>query len=461
MAKLVIGTTTTIILAREMIKSGLLVVVYDINTISLKRGMDMTVKELVKILTEKSSPVQGRDDIKAVASISVGNEDFVGDLIAKAMVKTGPDGVINIEQSRTLETSILIEEGMKFDKGYLSEAFVTNEENGILKFENAKVLVTDQKILSTEEITPVLEKTIQLGVPLLIIVEDITRQVTQTLVMNKRKGILKAVVVRCPGILLGKKALLQDIAILTGADFICQDFGLDLSGVSSYQLGVARKVIISKKSTTIVADPSTKLEVQARVSQMKKDLAEMDSKALRQRLSERIAKLTGFVAVIKVGGNTEVEIEDRKLRVEDAKNATFSAMKEGLVPGGGAAFIHLSKEIPVITSSFEDPDERIGAEIVKKALLAPAKTIAANAGVDGDFVVENIEASDWRHGYNAMTGRFEDLIDVGVVDPCRATRTALENAVSVAGLILTTQAVLVEKTRKPKSLIRDIPGITC
>ncbi|GAB2213866.1 hypothetical protein Droror1_Dr00018189 [Drosera rotundifolia] len=244
------------------------------------------------------------------------------------------------------------------------------------------------------------------------------------LVMNKRKGILKAAVVRCPGILLGKKALLQDIAILTGADFICQDFGLDLSDVSSDQLGVARKVIISKKSTTIVADPSTKLEVQARVSQMKKDLAEMDSKAL---LSERIAKLTGGMAVIKVGGNTEVEIEDRKLRAEDAKNATFSAMKEGSVPGGGAAFIHLSKEIPVITSSFEDPDERIGAEIVKKALLAPAKTIAANAGVDGDFVVENIEASDWRHGYNAMTGRFEDLINVDVVDPCRVTRSALKN----------------------------------
>ncbi|GAB2281088.1 hypothetical protein Dimus_015697 [Dionaea muscipula] len=423
--------------------------------------MDKTVKELVKLLTKKSFPVRGGDDIRAVASISAGNDDFVGNLIAKAIDKIGPDGVITIESSSTSETYVIVEEGMKIDKGYMSRQFITNEDKSIVEYENAKVLVTDQKIYSVQEIAPVLEKATQLGVPLLIIAEDITSRVEQTLVLNKKNGVLKAAVVRCPGFLEGKKALLQDIAILTGADFISKDFGLDLIDVTSDQLGIARKVTITKNTTTIVADPSTKSEVHARILEMKKGLAETDSQYLSQKLSERIAKLSGGVAVIKVGANTDVEMEDRKLRVEDAKNATFAAMAEGLVPGGGATYVHLSREIPAIKRSLVDPDEQIGAEIVKKALLAPAKAIAGNAGVDGDSVVEKILATDWRFGYNAMTDRFEDLVDAGVVDPCRVTRCALENAVSIAGLVLTTQAVLVEKVRKPKPLVPDVPGITC
>lgn len=454
------GTTTAIILAREMIKSGLLAVSFGANPVSLKKGMDKTVKELVNVLRNKSCPVKGRDDIKAIASISAGNDDFIGNLIAEAIDKIGPDGVVSIASSSLSETSVMVEEGMKIDKGYMSPQFITNQDKSIVEFENAKVLVTDQKISNVKEIVPLLEKTTQLSVPLLIIAEDISRQVLETLIVNKMRGILNVAVVKCPGFGEGKKALLQDIALMTGADFLSGDLGLTLEGATSDQLGIARKVTITSNSTTIVADPSTKAEIRARISQIKKDLAETDSASLSRKLSERIAKLSGGVAVIKVGAHTEMELEDRKLRIEDAKNATFAAMDEGIVPGGGATYVHLSEQISIIKNFLEDPDEQIGADIVGMALLAPAKLIASNAGVDGAVVVEKIRACDWQVGYNAMTGRYEDLIAVGVVDPCRVSRCALQNAVSVAGVVLTTQAILVEKTRKPKPPVPIVPGIT-
>lgn len=342
----------------------------------------------------------------------------------------------------------------------MSPHFVTNKDKSIVEFENARVLVTDLKISSVKEIVPLLEKSTQLSVPLLIIAEDISRQVLETLVLNKMQGVLNVAVVKCPGLGEGKKAILQDIALMTGADFISGDFGLTLETATSDQLGIARKVTITSNFTTIVADPSTKAEIQARIMQIKKDLAETDSKYMANKLSERIAKLCGGVAVIKVGGHTEIELEDRKLRIEDAKNATFAAMAEGVVPGGGATYIHLSKQIPVMKEAFEDPDEQIGADIVGKALLAPAKLIAANSGVDGNVVVEKIKGCDSRSGYNAMTGRYEDLLAAGIIDPCRVSRCALQNAVSVAGMILTTQAILVEKTKKAKPLVPHIPGIS-
>ncbi|KAL7210833.1 hypothetical protein ACSBR2_013830 [Camellia fascicularis] len=454
------GTTTAIILAREMIKSGLLAVSFGANPVSLKKGMDKTVKELVNVLRNKSCPVKGRDDIKAIASISAGNDDFIGNLIAEAIDKIGPDGVVSIASSSSSETSVMVEEGMKIDKGYMSPQFITNQDKSIVEFENAKVLVTDQKISNVQEIVPLLEKTTQLSVPLLIIAEDISRQVLETLIVNKMRGMLNVAVVKCPGFGEGKKALLQDIALMTGADFLSGDLGLTLEGATSDQLGIARKVTITSNSTTIVADPSTKAEIRARISQIKKDLAETDSASLSRKLSERIAKLSGGVAVIKVGAHTEMELEDRKLRIEDAKNATFAAMDEGIVPGGGATYVHLSEQISIIKNFLEDPDEQIGADIVGMALLAPAKLIASNAGVDGAVVVEKIRACDWQVGYNAMTGRYEDLVAVGVVDPCRVSRCALQNAVSVAGVVLTTQAILVEKTRKPKPPVPIVPGIT-
>lgn len=454
------GTTTAIILAREMIKSGLLAVSFGANPVSLKKGMDKTVKELVNVLRNKSCPVKGRDDIKAIASISAGNDDFIGNLIAEAIDKIGPDGVVSIASSSSSETSVMVEEGMKIDKGYMSPQFITNRDKSIVEFEKAKVLVTDQKISNVKEIVPLLEKTTQLSVPLLIIAEDISRQVLETLIVNKMRGMLNVAVVKCPGFGEGKKALLQDIALMTGADFLSGDLGLTLEGATSDQLGIARKVTITSNSTTIVADPSTKAEIRARISQIKKDLAETDSASLSRKLSERIAKLSGGVAVIKVGAHTEMELEDRKLRIEDAKNATFAAMDEGIVPGGGATYVHLSEQISIIKNFLEDPDEQIGADIVGMALLAPAKLIASNAGVDGAVVVEKIRACDWQVGYNAMTGRYEDLVAVGVVDPCRVSRCALQNAVSVAGVVLTTQAILVEKTRKPKPPVPIVPGIT-
>ncbi|KAL4614563.1 hypothetical protein ACB092_07G062600 [Castanea dentata] len=454
------GTTTAIVLARAMIKSGMLAVAFGANPVSLKKGMDKTVKELVKVLKKKSVPVRGRDDMKAVATISSGNDEFVGNLIAEAIEKIGPDGVISIESSSSFETSVIIEEGMKIDKGYMSPHFITNHDKSIVEFDNAKVLVTDQKISTVKEIVPLLEKTTQLSVPLLIIAEDISRQVLETLVVNKMQGLLNVAVVKCPGFLEGKKALLQDIALMTGADFLSGDLGLLLECATSDQLGIARKVTITSNSTTIVADPTTKAEIQARILQIKKDLAETDNASLSRKLSERIAKLSGGVAVIKVGAHTEVELEDRKLRIEDAKNATFAAMAEGIVPGGGATYIHLSELIPIVKNSMEDLDEQSGADIVAKALLAPAKSIASNAGIDGEIVVEKTRTCDWQTGYNAMTGRYEDLLSAGVADPCRVSRCALQNAVSIAGVVLTTQAVLVEKIKKPVPAIPHVPGIT-
>lgn len=454
------GTTTAIILAREMIKTGMLAVSFGANPVFVKKGMDMAVKELVKVLKKNSFPVKGKDDIKAVASISAGNDEFVGNLIDETIEKIRSDGVISLESSSTSDTFVIIEEGMKFDKGYMSPQFITNQEKSLVEFDKAKVLVTDQKIANVQEIVPVLEKTTQLSVPLLIIAEDISKPVLETLVVNKMKGLLNVAVVKCPGFGDRKKALLQDIALMTGADFLSGDFGLTLGSVTSDQLGIARKVTITSNSTTIVADSATKAEIQARILQIKKDLAETDNAALSRKLSERIAKLSGGVAVIKVGAHTETELVDRKLRIEDAKNATFAAMDEGIVPGGGATYVHLSEQIPSIKNSMKDENEKIGADIVAKALLAPAKTIATNAGVDGAVVVENIRSCDWRTGYNAMTGRYEDLLNAGVVDPCRVSRCALQSAVSIAGIVLTTQAVLVEKIKKPKPAVPYVPGIT-
>ncbi|RVX02664.1 Chaperonin 60 subunit alpha 2, chloroplastic [Vitis vinifera] len=444
------GTTTAIILAREMIKSGLLVVAFGANPIGLKKGMDKTVKELVR---NCNMLIKGNLEMNllsaAVASISAGNDDFVGNLIAEAIDKIGPDGVISIESSSSSETSVIIEEGMKIDKGYMSPHFITNQDKSIVEFENAKVLVTDQKISTIKGIVPLLEKTTQLSVPLLIIAEDISSQVLETLVVNKMQGIINVAVVKCPGFGEGKKALLQDIALLTGADFLSGDLGLTLDSATSDQLGIARKVTITSNSTTFVADPSTKPEIQARILQIKKDLAETDSSYLSRKLSERIAKLSGGVAIIKVGAHTETELEDRKLRIEDAKNATFAAMDEGIVPGGGATYIHLEEQIPIIKHSMEDPDEQIGADIVAKALAAPAKAIATNAGVDGAVVIEKIRTCDWRTGYDAMTGRYQDLLNAGVVDPCRVSRCALQNAVSVAGIVLTTKLYWWRKQSRP------------
>ncbi|KAF5470748.1 hypothetical protein F2P56_011239 [Juglans regia] len=454
------GTTTASVLAREIIKLGLLSVTSGANPVSIKRGIDKTVLGLVEELEKKARAVEGRDDIEAVATISAGNDDLIGAMIADAIDKVGPDGVLSIESSSSFETTVEVEEGMEIDRGYISPQFVTNPEKLIAEFENARVLVTDQKISAIKDIIPLLEKTTQLRAPLLIIAEDVTGEALATLVVNKLRGILNVAAIKAPGFGERRKALLQDIAILTGAEFQASDLGLLIENTSVEQLGLARKVTITKDSTTIIADAASKDELQARIAQLKKELSETDSVYDSEKLAERIAKLSGGVAVIKVGAATETELEDRKLRIEDAKNATFAAIEEGIVPGGGAALVHLSTHVPAIKEKLDDADERLGADIVQKALVAPASLIAGNAGMEGEVVVEKIKDSEWEVGYNAMTDKYENLVESGVIDPAKVTRCALQNAASVAGMVLTTQAIVVEKA-KPKAPMAAPPqGLT-
>ncbi|KAE8710884.1 RuBisCO large subunit-binding protein subunit alpha [Hibiscus syriacus] len=451
------GTTTAAVLAREIIKLGLLSVTSGANPVSVKRGIDKTVQSLVEELEKKARPVKGRDDIKAVASISAGNDDLIGTMVADAIDKVGPDGVLSIESSSSFETTVDVEEGMEIDRGYISPQFVTNPEKLICEFENARVLVTDQKISAIKDIIPLLEKTTQLRSPLLIIAEDVTGEALATLVVNKLRGILNVAAIKAPGFGERRKALLQDIAIVTGAEFQASDMGLLVENTSVEQLGIARKVTITKDSTQLIAEAASKDEIQARVAQLKKELAETDSIYDSEKLAERIAKLSGGVAVIKVGAATETELEDRKLRIEDAKNATFAAIEEGIVPGGGAALVHLSTCVPAIKDKLEEADERIGADIVQKAIVAPASLIAQNAGMEGEVVVEKVKNSEWEIGYNAMTDTYENLLEAGVIDPAKVTRCALQNSASVAGMVLTTQAIVVEKP-KPKAPVAAGPA---
>ncbi|CAN6692350.1 unnamed protein product [Malus baccata var. baccata] len=365
------GTTTASILAREIIKLGLLSVTSGANPVSIKKGIEKTVQGLVEELENKSRPVKGRDDVKAVATISAGNDEQIGTMIADAIDKVGPDGVLSIESSSSFETTVEVEEGMEIDRGYISPQFVTNAEKLVVEFENARVLVTDQKISAIKDIIPLLEKTTQLRAPLLIIAEDVSGEALATLVVNKLRGILNVAAIKAPGFGERRKALLQDIAILTGAEFQANDLSLLVENTSVEQLGLARKVTISKDSTTIIADAASKDELQARIAQLKKELSETDSVYDSEKLAERIAKLSGGVAVIKVGAATETELEDRKLRIEDAKNATFAAIEEGIVPGGGAALVHLSAYVPAIKEKLIDADERLGADIVQKVTIIP------------------------------------------------------------------------------------------
>ncbi|KAI3809541.1 hypothetical protein L1987_25518 [Smallanthus sonchifolius] len=397
------GTTTASVLAREIIKLGLLSVTSGANPVSVKKGIDKTVQGLIEELEKRARPVKGRDDIKAIAAISAGNDNVIGSMIADAIDKVGPDGVLSIESSSSFETTVDVEEGMEF-----------------------KIIL----------------------------------MALATLVVNKLRGILNVAAIKAPGFGERRKALLQDIAIMTGAEYQASDMGLLVENTSVEQLGIARKITISKDSTTIIADAASKDEIQSRIAQIKKELAETDSVYDTEKLSERIAKLSGGVAVIKVGAATETELEDRKLRIEDAKNATFAAIEEGIVPGGGAAYVHLSTLVPAIKDRLDDADERLGADIIQKALVAPVSLIAQNAGIEGEVVVEKVKASKWEMGYNAMTDKYENLVEAGVIDPAKVTRCALQNSASVAGMVLTTQAIVVEKP-KPKSPVGAVPqGLT-
>jgi chaperonin GroL len=439
------GTTTATVLAREMIHFGLQFVTAGANPISIKKGIDKTCEFLVGQLRELSRPVTGSEDIRNVASISAGNDEEIGKMIADALDKVGADGVLAIESSNSIETTVEVQEGMEIDRGYISPQFITNNERMLVEFENALVLVTDMKIEAVKDIIPVLEQVTRINRPLLIIAEDVAGEALATLVVNKLRGIVSVCAIKAPGFGERRKALLQDIAIVTGAEFVAKDLGMTVEGTSVEQLGTARKATVAATTCTLIADAANKDEIKARIGQIKKELAETDSVYDTEKLSERIAKLAGGVAVIKVGAATETELEDRKLRIEDAKNATFAAVEEGIVPGGGAALLHLSELVPAFKAGLTNPEEAMGADIVMKALRAPCRAIAENAGVEGEVIVQKLLGQPFEVGYNAMDDRVEDLIAAGVLDPAKVTRSGLTNACSIAGIMLTTQAVMTEK----------------
>ena len=368
-------------------------------------------------------------------------------MIAGALDKVGAEGVLSIENSNSTETSIEVQEGMLIDRGYISPQFITNNERMTVEFENCLVVVADSKVDAVKELVPLLEQVMQSNKPLLIICEDITGEALATLVVNKLRGIIQVAAIKAPGFGERRKALLQDIAIVTGADYLATDLGLSLETATMDNLGTARKVTITKTECTLIADQASAEDISVRVAQIKKELSETDSTYDTEKLSERIAKLAGGVAVIKVGAATETELEDRKLRVEDAKNATFAAVEEGVVPGGGATLLHLRDLLPAFKETLAE-EEKVGAEILYKALTAPCRIIADNSGAEGEVIVEKVSELPFEEGYNAMTQKYENLIEGGVLDPAKVTRSVLQNAVGVAGIMLTTQAVIVDKPKK-------------
>ncbi|RMD70373.1 MAG: chaperonin GroEL [Cyanobacteria bacterium J149] len=451
------GTTTATVIAQAIIKEGLKNVTAGANPVALRRGIDKAIALLVKEISAMAKPVEG-DAIAQVATVSAGNDEEIGQMIATAMDKVTKDGVITVEESKSLATELEVVEGMQIDRGYISPYFVTDQEKQIVEFENPFVLVTDKKISSIADLVPILENVARAGKPLFIVAEDIEGEALATLVVNKARGVLNVAAIKAPSFGDRRKAMLQDIAILTGGRLISEEIGLSLDTTNLDDLGKARKITIEKDNTIIVADGENKAEIEKRVAQIRKQLEETDSEYDTEKLQERIAKLAGGVAVIKVGAATETELKERKLRIEDALNATKAAVDEGIVPGGGASLIHLSPKVAELRDSLTIEEEKIGADIVLRAIQAPLAQIAKNAGVEGAIVVAKVQESDANIGYNALTGQYEDLIASGIIDPAKVVRTSLQNAASIAGLVLTTEALVVEKPA-PEPATPDMGGM--
>lgn len=451
------GTTTATVIAQAIIKEGLKNVTAGANPVALRRGIDKAIAVLVKEISAIAKPVEG-DAIAQVATVSAGNDEEIGQMIATAMAKVTKDGVITVEESKSLATELEVVEGMQIDRGYISPYFVTDQEKQIVEFENPLVLVTDKKISSIADLVPILENVARAGKPLFIVAEDIEGEALATLVVNKARGVLNVAAIKAPSFGDRRKAMLQDIAILTGGRLISEEVGLSLDTTSLDDLGKARKITIEKDNTIIIANGDNKAEIEKRVAQIRKELAETDSEYDTEKLQERIAKLVGGVAVIKVGAATETEMKERKLRIEDALNATRAAVDEGIVPGGGASLIHLSPKVAELKNSLTVEEEKIGADIVLRAIQAPLAQIANNAGVEGAVVIAKVQESDVNIGYNALTGEYEDLIASGIIDPAKVVRTSLQNAASIAGLVLTTEALVVEKPAT-ESAMPDMGGM--
>src|SRR6218665_2621342 len=436
------GTTTATVLAQAIVREGNKAVAAGMNPMDLKRGIDLAVSEVVKDLAAKAKKISTSEEVAQVGTISANGDKQVGDDIAEAMQKVGNEGVITVEEAKTAETELEVVEGMQFDRGYLSPYFVTNAEKMVADLEDAFILLHEKKLSNLQAMLPVLEAVVQTGKPLLIIAEDVEGEALATLVVNKLRGGLKIAAVKAPGFGDRRKAMLEDIAILTGGSVISEDLGIKLENVTMDMLGTAKRVEITKENTTIVDGAGTQDDIQGRVGQIKAQIEETSSDYDKEKLQDRLAKLAGGVAVIKVGGSTEVEVKERKDRIDDALNATRAAVQEGIVPGGGTALLRSSTKITV---KGENQDQEAGINIIRKALQALVRQIAENAGDEASVVVGKIlEKNEDNYGYNAQTGEYGDLIALGIVDPVKGVRTALQNAASVASLLITTEAMIAE-----------------
>jgi len=444
------GTTTATVLAEAIFEEGLRSVAAGANPIGVKNGIQAAVQSVVKNLSEQSRKVADSKEIAHVGAIAANNDPEIGKMIAEAMERVGKDGVITVEEGKTLKTEVEWVEGMQFDKGYLSPHFVTNVEAMECVLENPYILVHEKKIASVRDLLPLLEQVAKAGRPLLVIAEEVEGEALATLVVNRLRGILQCCAVKAPGFGDRRKAMLQDIAILTGGRAILEDLGIELKSITLDDLGRAKKVVVDKDYTTIIEGAGKTEEIRGRIAQIRKEIEETTSDYDREKLQERLAKLSGGVAQINVGAATEVEMKEKKARVEDALHATRAAVEEGVLPGGGVALLRAQAALEKLKAS--DDDESIGIGIVRRALEFPARTIAANAGVDGSVVLQKIRDGKGAFGYNALTGEYEDLSRAGVIDPTKVVRSALENAASVASLLLTTEAMVAEipeKKEKP------------
>ena len=440
------GTTTATVLAQALIKEGLKMVASGANPVFIRRGMELASKKVIEELTKRAKKVESNEEIAQVGAISAGDTE-IGQLIAQAMEKVGESGVITVEEARSLDTTLEVVEGMQFDNGYLSPYMVSDSERMVVEMDNPFVLITDKKITNMKELLPILEKTVELGRPMLIIAEDVEGEALATLVVNKLRGTLNIAAVKAPAFGDRRKAMLQDIAILTGGEVISEEKGIKLETADINFLGQAKKVRITKDNTVIVDGLGEKDAIQARIGQIKNLIAETTSDYDREKLQERLAKLSGGVAVIKVGAATETEMKERKLRIEDALNATKAAVEEGIVPGGGTILIQIAKAI----EDFKlEGEEGLGVEIVKKALSAPLRQIVINAGIDAGVVIEKVKNSENGIGFDAAKEEYVDMVKAGIIDPAKVTRSAIQNAVSVSSVLLTTEvAVGNEKEESP------------
>lgn len=438
------GTTTATVLAHAIVKEGLRNVAAGANAILLKRGIDKATAFLVEKIAEHARPVEDSKAIAQVAAISAGNDEEVGSMIAQAMDKVGKEGVISLEEGKSMTTELEVTEGMRFDKGYISPYFATDAERMETVFDEPYILLTDKKIALVQDLVPVLEQVARSGRPLVIIAEDIEKEALATLVVNRLRGVLNVAAVKAPGFGDRRKAMLEDIAVLTGGQLITEDAGLKLDTTKLDSLGKARRITITKDNTTIVAEGND-VAVKARCEQIRRQMEETESSYDKEKLQERLAKLSGGVAVVKVGAATETEMKDKKLRLEDAINATKAAVEEGIVPGGGTTLAHLAPQLETWANSNLKNEELTGALIVARALPAPLKRIAENAGQNGAVIAERVKEKDFNIGFNASTNEFVDMLEAGIVDPAKVTRSALQNAASIAGMVLTTECIVVDK----------------